>query len=38
MSHMAKITGAHAIIYSTDAEADRALLRDGVYEPGHARP
>jgi hypothetical protein len=22
------ITGAHAIIYSTDAEADRALLRD----------
>ncbi len=23
-----KITGAHAIIYSKDAEADRALLRD----------
>ncbi len=23
-----KITGAHAIIYSTDAEADRALLKD----------
>ena len=23
-----KITGAHAIIYSADAEADRALLRD----------
>lgn len=23
-----KITGAHAIIYSTDADADRALLRD----------
>lgn len=23
-----RITGAHAIIYSTDAEADRALLRD----------
>ena len=22
------ITGAHAIIYSTDAEADRAFLRD----------
>ena len=25
---MAKITGAHSIIYSTDAEADRAFLRD----------
>ena len=25
---MAAITGAHAIIYSTDAEADRAFLRD----------
>ena len=23
-----KITGAHAIIYSTDADADRALLKD----------
>jgi hypothetical protein len=28
------ITGAHAIIYSTDAEADRALLRD-VFEFKH---
>lgn len=25
---MAKITGAHAIIYSRDAEADRAFLRE----------
>jgi hypothetical protein len=25
---MAKITGAHSIIYSTDAEADRTFLRD----------
>jgi len=28
------ITGAHAIIYSTDAEADRAFLRDVLGFPG----
>ena len=31
---MALITGAHAIVYSKDAEADRALLRD-VLELSH---
>jgi len=30
---MAKITGAHAIIYSRDAEADRSFLRDVVGLP-----
>ena len=28
-----KITGAHSIIYSTDAEADRAFLRDVLQFP-----
>ena len=28
------ITGAHAIIYSTDADADRAFLRDVLGFPG----
>ncbi len=34
------ITAAHIILYSTDADADRAWLRDvlGIYEPRHARP
>lgn len=29
------LIGAHCIIYSTNAEADRKL---GVYEPRHPRP
>ena len=30
---MAQFTGAHAIIYSTHAEADRALFRDMLIIP-----
>lgn len=30
---LVKITGAHAVIYSSDAEADRAFLRDVVGFP-----
>src|SRR5262245_31926982 len=30
---MAKITGGHAIIYTTDAEADRAFFRDVIGAP-----
>jgi len=43
------INGAHIVLYSKDAEADRAFLRDvlkfgfidahgGLYQPRHARP
>lgn len=39
------ISAVHAIIYSSDAEADRAFLRDvlpggrlGLYEPRHPSP
>jgi hypothetical protein len=40
---MVKDTGAHSIIYSTNPDADRALLRHvfklpRVYQPRHARP
>jgi hypothetical protein len=31
---MAKINGAHAIIYTTDAEADRGFFRDVIGAPG----
>ncbi|NUO49303.1 MAG: extradiol dioxygenase, partial [Polyangiaceae bacterium] len=30
---MAKINGAHAIIYTTDAEADRGFFRDVIGAP-----
>jgi hypothetical protein len=34
------MTGAHAIIYRGNAEADRAFLHGelGVYQPSHPRP